>query len=97
MPGIEEAEGSEEVLPKDWDVNLYPNPASGTTRLEFNNMQANKVTIEVIDIAGKIINSEIQTLSDSLIEVNLSYFDKGTYFVKVSSANGTKTKRLVVR
>ena len=62
-------------------VKIYPNPNAGNFTVEFASNNNN--TVEVIDITGRLINV---TQSDSQkLEVNISNFAAGVYYVKAKN------------
>ncbi|MCI9844583.1 T9SS type A sorting domain-containing protein [Flavobacterium pectinovorum] len=74
---------------KEASITVSPNPTSGLVTV---NGVADVKTITVFNVAGKLILSISNTNS-----VNLSTQAKGVYFVKVETANGTATKKVVVK
>ena len=61
-------------------LKIYPNPAKNSINVEVKNA----VSIEIVDVLGKIVLSQ-NTLSDKQIDV--SSLDKGIYFVKIMANN----------
>lgn len=82
------------------DMSIYPNPAENDFYVALSlNQQIENLTIEIIDINGKVVlNNQFNAVEGS----NLSLFstDKlqaGTYFVKVSSKElNLPPKKLVI-
>ncbi|HCS21876.1 MAG TPA: hypothetical protein DIW47_15180 [Bacteroidetes bacterium] len=70
-------------------VNVYPNPNQGVFRVELVS-GAEPDHVEVYDIHGK------QILTNQGAELNLGGHPAGVYLVKVHSASGTGTARVVV-
>jgi len=72
-------------------VSVYPNPSTGIVNIDFENNGS--YTIEVTNIIGEIV-----LLKDinSNSTIDLTNFDKGTYLVKVSNSELSKTERIVV-
>lgn len=72
--------------------NIYPNPG----KIEMNialNSQTSDARIEVYNVLGKrILVRELESLNAA---IDVSQWSSGVYLVKVSSANGTQTKRFV--
>jgi hypothetical protein len=76
-------------------VNVYPNPTSDIINIDLKlQAQANNLTIEIIDITGKVITSIARNnVTSSKCQYNTSKLSNGTYFVKVNTENGvTQTK-----
>ena len=72
-------------------VSVYPNPSTGIVNIDFENNGS--YTIEVTNIIGEVV-----LLKDinSNSTIDLTNFDKGTYLVKVSNSELSKTERIVV-
>lgn len=74
------------------DFSIYPNPSK--SKLNINLAQnTNDTKIEVFDILGKRIHSQILTSMQS--SINASRWNPGVYLVKITNKTGTQTKRFV--
>jgi hypothetical protein len=69
-------------------ISVYPNPSNG----QFNIKVDQTVNMQVFDITGKIINSQIVNGSSSL-QLN----NTGVYFLKFSNSEGSTTLRVIVK
>ena len=69
------------------DVSIYPNPSNGV----FNIETSERGMVEVFNINGKTIKS-FEVTGNTMVELETA----GLYFVKVSNANGTSVKKVVV-
>ncbi len=90
--------GIKSMLPeKDNSIRIYPNPNNGLFTLEINNTE-NNFTVEVSDICGQVIMKEnIRNSSNRFIKnIDLSDYTKGVYFVKITGANNTVSKKVAV-
>ena len=79
------------------DAVLFPNPNSGRATLQLELSQNAKVSIQVLDLMGR----ELESLSPSYLlqgvnQVNLDLVNlpQGLYFVKVQSEGATKVLRM---
>ncbi|MBI4931366.1 MAG: T9SS type A sorting domain-containing protein [Bacteroidetes bacterium] len=79
------------------DVKLVPNPASDIVFLEFKNGFANeKVYITVFNLIGaEVLKSQIVN-DKGKYGLTISTLPSGTYFVKIKSAAGEITKKMIV-
>jgi len=69
-------------------VKLYPNPTKGEVFIKgINDLQS----IELFTITGQRVNST----KISIDKVDMSNLQTGVYFMKITSANGVATKRIV--
>ncbi len=70
-------------------ISVYPNPTHDNIVVEFS---MNKATIEIIDALGAVL--EIKDVQSGDI-VSLSTYNRGVYFIKVVSENGSTLHRIV--
>jgi hypothetical protein len=77
---------------------LYPNPAKDNITIEWNALSDDEVTIEMIDMTGKVVLSEKKSISmgDATETINIANYPKGLYMVKVVSADSINEFKLVV-
>ncbi len=72
-------------------LSIYPNPT--TNVLNINLGDYNNAQIQVLDITGKtIFNTNTTNTTNS---INVSSFNKGVYFIKITTNNKTITKQFV--
>lgn len=77
---------------------IWPNPCQEWARLRLNNVSFPDITtIQVSDMAGKILSSQQLALPDDYTDVQLPVADlaPGIYLVTVSSGHNRQTYRLV--
>lgn len=79
------------------DVLLYPNPAGETATLSFRPLSANRLTVSVINLQGRVLSrqtvqgtTEMQTLT--LPTANLT---EGLYIVCIEGADGRTSIKLL--
>ena len=75
------------------EINLYPNPTNGVINIDLGNNNLNNATIQLIDLIGKVINTERAT--SKYTTINLSNFSKGIYLVKFSNQKGSKVYKVI--
>jgi len=71
------------------DFNIFPNPAKDYLIIENNKIVIRNLYI--IDINGKIVCS--QPVSSKNTQINISYLDKGFYFIKIGNTYKKFIKR----
>lgn len=79
---------------------MYPNPTSSNTTLNFKLDKSTQVNVDVYDMLGqKVIASNNGTMSagEHAMNIDCTGLQSGVYFVKIATDNGTVTKRLVVQ
>jgi hypothetical protein len=77
-------------------LNIYPQPATNNLNIEIklNNHDENKVYI--YDIQGNILLSSIINQNSNNVQLDVSKFHSGIYFVKVQSKNHLYTKKVQI-
>jgi hypothetical protein len=75
-------------------TNITPNPAIASTRLDFVNENNEALTLEVIDMNGQIVKSDVTNKSN--YELNVSDLSSGSYTLVVRSGNTVQTRQLNV-
>ncbi len=66
-------------------INIYPNPASDIINIEFDNSKNEELTLQIYNILGENIYSEITTAS--ICEIQLNDYPKGIYICKLIKNN----------
>lgn len=70
------------------NVNVYPNPTSDYVYVNYN-----QGTMSLFDVNGRLVST---TDLSSKRYINVADLNSGLYFVKVQSAEGTFTKKIIV-
>ena len=79
-------------------LSLYPNPNDGQFTLSFEFSKSKDVTIEVLDVTGRIIYSEKATaISSYRKDLDLTSAESGMYQVRIITNDGVVTKKIVVQ
>jgi PKD repeat protein len=82
------------------DFTVYPNPNNGSFKAEFELKEKENVSIQLIDLLGKInheLNYEDLNSGFHQLDINLpAYLTKGIYFLKISNSKGSKTTKLII-
>jgi len=79
-------------------ISIYPNPAKNNLFIE-SNYDLSKSFIAVYDILGKkmILDFENNTNKSNLVQLNVSAYNKGIYFVKITDEfNSNITYKIIV-
>jgi hypothetical protein len=78
--------------------NLFPNPTTNSTTLNYDLNAATDVTVSVTDVTGKAVYSNTvtnQAIGAHSLEINAKEFNSGIYFVNLTSAGSTVTRKLI--
>jgi hypothetical protein len=92
----------ENIIPSKGEVSLkvYPNPAYGTTTLDYNLTQASNVMLQVYDMNGRLVSSldkGRQAEGNHSLQMNVENMRKGIYVIRVITNTATNTAKLIVR
>lgn len=79
-------------------LSVYPNPANDVMNIAFEANQ-NDYTVELIDLQGRVVKSgTYNNLSGAqLISFSVTDLNKGSYMVKISTNEGSKTKAVIIQ
>ena len=70
-------------IPNNTRFSVYPNPSTGAIQLQLSNTVAGKVSIQVTDALGRIVQQQTFNVNGSNIKLNTSALGNGTYLVKL--------------
>ena len=88
-----------EELAATQSLNAYPNPTSGKLNVSFNASGAEKYTLRVVNLLGKVLISEVFTAQEgtNLHELDLRHLAKGMYLISIErDAVPIQAMRIVV-
>jgi hypothetical protein len=98
--GIKQPEESFTPVKGSGHVNVYPNPAKNQTSVAFNlNKNVDSGIITLHDMSGrqiKTINLDKLTAGNQVHTIDVSDLNIGTYFVRVSAGEISKTTKIVI-
>lgn len=80
-------------------LNIYPNPAQGSTRLDLELTESARVTIEILNQTGQSVRTQDfgkLPAGESVLPVQVAGLSAGVYVVKVNVAGKLLLRRLVV-
>ena len=81
------------------DVVIYPNPARDLATIGFNVERSSRVTVEAIDITGKVVQTIIdRDLPKGVFRTSWSVneLQEGIYYVRIKMGSDVVTKKVVV-
>lgn len=76
-----------DITPSYTPINVYPNPATDLTVLNFTLSQPSEVTFEIYNVTGQMVKSEISNFNYSgpaVYDLNVSELNTGIYMVVVT-------------
>ena len=80
-------------------IQAFPNPTDGILTLSSNNTIAGEINMQLIDVTGRIILSKISNglKSGETVQLNLTSFAKGIYYLNVKTDGGTIQHKVVIQ
>lgn len=80
------------------DLTVYPNPSHGFISVQFTAKDNNPILIEIADITGRIVFAQHVTPTHSGIrtDLDLSNFNRGMYFIILSTKEGKKAEKIII-
>ncbi len=88
VPEIEELEAS---------ISVYPNPASDKLFIDLGEARIESMSVEMFDIVGKKINSEIINNQSNRYEIDLNNCKDGFYLVNIQVNGYQITKKILIQ
>lgn len=83
--------GIEEASASDVQFEIIPNPATGRVQIALEETQG-RATVRIMDIRGRVVREKTAEGT-----IDIKGLPSGLYLVRVETAAGVSTKRLVVR
>jgi uncharacterized protein (DUF1501 family) len=77
-----------------FQINVYPNPATHYLRVQFSNI-AQPTKLSIFDAKGALINTLPIANHDDFVELNVANYPQGSYFVHIEGNGVRKTKKFV--
>jgi hypothetical protein len=77
---------------------IYPNPADDNVTLDFSESDARNVTISLIDISGRQLETQQINGSDQRrISINVSEYAAGMYLLQISQEGVQSTEKIIIK
>ena len=77
-----------------WKISL--NPSNGIFNIPTGSEITERTTVEVFDIYGKKIESKMFEAGTTLLPIDISGNDKGTYILNITTDDAGTIKKLIV-
>ena len=78
----------------DNNISVYPNPAKDFVKVSTDNGQ--QTTVKIYNTVGMLVGTRLATSSTNEIEINVSEYNPGIYFINISNEEYNVTKKIVV-
>lgn len=88
--------GIEDMLISD-KIKIYPNPTSSVVILQSTVFKLQAAVVVIFDLHGRIILEQLIPKGTHTTEIDVSEFMNGIYFCKLTTANSSTTKKLIIQ
>jgi hypothetical protein len=77
------------------DITMYPNPVKDRIQLNITSDKADRATITIVDISGKLVYSKATNLFEgpNNLNINTSNLKSGSYIIKVQLSDDLVVKK----
>lgn len=81
----------------DSDYKVWPNPVKDKLNYSFQSNSNESLSVELIDIKGRVIYSSGQDVTSNLVygNIDMSNVAKGVYFIKFNQGTNTQLSKVV--
>ena len=80
---------------KDFQISVYPNPASDF--LIINTSTEQNIAISIYNVSGQRVYLSENTSVNGEEKISLSDFNPGVYIIKLQSQNNSISKRIIIQ
>ena len=77
-------------------IFVYPNPAKEFINVEFSGLSDENISIEIIDVFGKVVQKENRKNENGIFNLNVRSLAAGYYLLKISSGNSVIQKKIII-
>ncbi len=87
---------SAQIVGKGIGVNMLPNPAKNAVAIILSGNLSDDLTLTIMDIQGRIVETQAVAKDATRIDLDITAYSAGVYFVKINSATETVVSKLIV-
>jgi hypothetical protein len=90
--------GTREIAKNLYDITCYPNPAIDELNLKFNSKNAEKLSIDILDLTGQLVQQETKFTTKGIqtCSLNTGNLPNGYYLIRIVLAENTYTKSFTI-
>jgi serine protease len=77
-------------------LKVYPNPATASVKVSLSQAPIGQADLSMTDIHGRLVMKATPNWDNGAVELDLSGFAKGMYFLSVATDKGIETAKLMV-
>ena len=98
MVTVTEAAVNVEEVTDENNITITPNPNKGIFTVNIVNNNSDKVKLELMNVEGQIISSNLITVNNKYTQnYDISHLAKGIYYLKISTNDTVKVKKVIVQ
>ena len=92
--------GTEELIARTLNLEVFPNPTSGNATIKFNLLENQKIQLELTDVLGMRVYKQLENFKAGTHQINLKELKEslnpGMYFISCTIGNYKETIRVLV-
>ena len=89
--------GKDEISTFANNIMIVPNPSNGIFNIVTTFNEKQNIKFEVMNTIGQVLNTgEFQNVMNNYLTINLSNYQNGIYFLKITNGTETLVKRIVI-
>lgn len=94
----EVAVGVKDLTASDFNLNLFPNPTTGTFNLNYTISESQNIKVSIYNTLGELVYIETLNTTAGNVnhQLNLEHLQQGNYSVVVSFKNNSISKKLTI-
>jgi hypothetical protein len=77
-----------------YEASIFPNPTQSHVEVQISNLN-DDLNIKVFDVSGKLIMSKPYQKNEISQSLDLSQFESGSYYLKLTGKENTKTYTII--
>ena len=77
-------------------MDIYPNPSTGKFYFETKNTGNDPIELQVMDLTGRTVYEKQPAISEK-IEIDLSWQQKGMYFLRIKTEEENYIQKLIIQ
>lgn len=78
------------------NISLFPNPVSTELTIQYNQMGADHLTYQIIDMTGRMILNSTNELINATTKIDVSSLSNGIYILTITNETGIAAQRFEV-
>ena len=79
-------------------IEVYPNPNTGRFMISINSNNSEDIVVELVNIQGQhVYRKEINNVTNSVENIDISQFAKGIYYLRVNNGTDVAIRKVIVQ